>query len=377
MLHWLFLLPLFIPNVGFSETNEVSSRGPTYEAEAAILWEKSIESLKKSQFDIAVPALQRLVDRYPAYGGNGGYEGNLDSRLLLGQALLKRNRPKEALAPLKYYIEATSPTLPDAPSDQTSSDTGDTGNFQKNFQVIPLPYKTLIARVLLGQALLKIGRATEAYLLVLEIQNLWRGKVIPHNLSTEILLLNTQALFSLGKQKDAEIAISSARDSLKNVHSTVLHASVFLNDIEIQLKACSLLGNPANWTRSKENPRSTASTSTSTSEMEAQVLDQMNRRGTCLKQTLLNFRKIMDTLEENSAESAEKQIEAAYLKYRSQVLSSRFQIELRNQLLKNYKSSVLDAQELLTSWKQSLSPKMQPTLGKLTKQLQQTTKGIE
>lgn len=349
MWQWLLILLLISAQSSIAASPqtqlEASSRGPVSDEEARLLWKEGKEALGALKFQDAANSLQRLIHRYP------GYEGYRPAHFLLAQALMELGRAKEAIAPLKSFIESTPAIL--------SEDFTPEGHLDR--------FEGIQARIALGWSYLKVDLPNEARLLAIEIEALSKTAKFPNDLTTEMLLLKSQALLALHRHAEAQSVSDSAITSLTCDKNAPLRAKVYENQLQLKTLSCALLGAPESWTSVLKKSRRAA--------YDAQIRDQIKRRGTCLEEALLTYRKILEVESSLITQKADQTLKQAYAQYRRATLFEKFHVELRDLLYKEYKSSTAQAVDLLTSWKPSLSPKMVTSVENLSQDLQKTSKG--
>ena len=136
MWQWLLILSF---TLGSSSPLIASSTsdGPTSPSESEFLWKAGQDEALSGKFPDAAFHLARLVDRYP------GHSAYLKAHFLLGRALVELGRPKEAVKPLKYYI----------------NDSGKSSG-------------AIEGRIWLGRAYLDDRNFHEAFLIAKEVENL-------------------------------------------------------------------------------------------------------------------------------------------------------------------------------------------------------------
>ena len=335
MWQWLLISLLVVTTHSFAGVPP-SSRGPTSDEEAALLWKDGQKAYDLSNYSEAIQNLQRLVDRYP------GKPGYLQAHYLLGHSLVKSGDTKHAIEPLRYFIAASSP------ADESWS-----------------------ARLLLAQAYLDTGKFQEAKLTALEIQNRINQKNLPAispDFVIEAVLVRSAALFGLKHFAEAAQLSQSAEGLLTPQSSAALTGKTLLHGLKMKTFQCSQLGS--------KGPLS-----------EAQLRNQFDRRGSCLLEALLIFQRIAKAEDTLSLDTAEKELGLAFQTYRHACLSPpqasgvvrtpkqalQFRAELGNSLFQDFKKVANRSQELLTSWKSSSSPIVQGSIQRLSMNLEHWT----
>ncbi len=210
--------------------------GPASDEEARILWVDGKKAMDEGRYDQAIVPLERLVARYP------GYPGFIESRLLLGKALLQQGRPKDAQPYLKDYIQ-----------DQGTS------------------AEAIRARLLLIRTRLALGEYNEALLGAIEVSRWVNNKP---ELLAETLLLKARAQIGLKQDMRAESTLDSAKKTLTDQMPASLRTEAFAAGLKLKLLACAKFPSAG--------PLD-----------ESQIRDQLDRRGTCLLQSLLIHRQAL------------------------------------------------------------------------------------
>jgi tetratricopeptide (TPR) repeat protein len=299
-----------------------TSQGPTSDQEAETLWKESQVALRESRLQDAVAYLERYVDRYP------GKPGYLDAQLLLGQVQLELGHAEEALKPLKYFIHASH-----NPNDVAK------------------------ARIALGNSYLKLGKFHEAHLTSIEIERTRNSKKLNSDVYLESRLLAAQALLGLKQNSKAIDILNSAEKQLTERHSAKIKAQTYGLQLTVKIKTCEKFPS--------KGPLD-----------ELQTRDQLNRRGICLLEGLLQFHKILKTEDLRAAGTAALQLKNTYdsyfqsclhppvplqLPHRKRTLKEQkqYQAELANLLVQDCQKKSQDASELLNTWKPQLATSMQ------------------
>jgi hypothetical protein len=245
-------LPAFIPSTDAAET----SVGPTSDAEAALLWRDGQAAFKTEDYVQAIVLLQRLVDRYP------GAQGYLEAHRYLGRAYLFTNQADKSVAPLKYYIAATS--------DRALS---------------------LRARIWLGEAYLALKKPHEAYLAALEIE---KSKTAGAVLFSESQILKARALVDTNEDDRAQKTLDAVKNQVVVQSDPELKVQTEQVMLELKIRECSLLPDL------KKTPKME----------ELDTRDTYSRRALCLQEAVLLFKdavlsgvKAKDTLTMDHSQS--------------------------------------------------------------------------
>lgn len=246
-----------------------SESGPASPQEAELLLKSGKDAAEKGRHPSAASFFQRFVDRYPAH------PEYTDTLKRLGEARLASSQPQAALEPLKGFVEARG--------------TAESG---------------LEGRLLLGRAYLSTGKLSEALLVSTELLNILipGGKkeksAIPAALHAGALLLKAEALLAKKKHSRAKDALSSAEVVLKTAkaNSAELLGQARWIDLELKLHAC------ARYPSAKRL-------------QEDQALDQVERRGLCLQEALVQYRSALEPGAEPWVRQSTAAIERAYRSY--------------------------------------------------------------
>jgi len=311
-----------------------SSAGPAYPEEARILWEDGQKAHQEGRHQDAVNALQRLVDRYP------GYEGYLNAHLMLAKSRLELGTPKLAIAPLRYFIGASAVTN-----------------------------DSLQARLWLGRAYLETRQFHEAYLTSLEIQNQKnRDARVPGDMLSEALLIKGWALLGLGRVERATKTLDAAKASLTASSSPSVRGETPRLELELKLRGCRKLP-------------------TSKILDEAQIHNQLDRRGTCLLEALLLFHKIIEAGDPKAAKLGEDQLRTGFRSFadlcakppmppaiapknRTAKQLKQYRAELAYALQQECQKKYASALDLLTGWKESAPAPTSEALNQLSLEIQ-------
>lgn len=246
---WLLLLPLaLIFNTGeigsqawaapISSVQKVdTSIGPTSSSEAKILWSNAQDFYGKGRYKDAVYPLKRLLDRYPGYPDAASYR---EARLQLGRSYLESGQAEEAVPQLRGYLEGSG--------ERKNSDAG---------------------RLYLGDAYLRLKRFNEAYLLSLELENHSSSEI-----QIQALLLRARAQIGLGQDARALSASGSARKMSERLKKPAFVSEAIRLQLELKTRDCARHPGPG--------PLE-----------ESQVLAQLDYRGICLNEALVQLNDII------------------------------------------------------------------------------------
>ncbi len=238
-----------------------SATGPTSSAEAEILLRDGRAEYKAGRFEEATHLLKRYVDRYPS---SPSFH---EAQLMLGRSLLVQGKLRESIAPLQAYISAHEGSL-----------------------------QAQEVRLDIGHAQLGLKLFNEAYLSSIELLSAKQSDALPPKIEVSALLLRAQALLGLGRDDRALQAIENAQKKMGPINpdtplaqaapsaSTAPTASgVPTPSVPApQPDPFGALRMETEWTALRLKSRTCARLPSSGSLTEAQVLDQLSRRGDCL-----------------------------------------------------------------------------------------------
>jgi len=316
-----------------------TSSGQNTEEEAQVLWNSGKAALSESRFQDAVNALQRYVDRYP------GTPDYLRAHFYLGKALIEQNSNSKAVAVLTNFITSCQN-----------------------------PVESAEGRLLLANAYLNLEKYQQAYLITLEIDQIEKKTSLPSDTLLEALYIKSRSLLNLNYLDRATQVLASADKQLSDKNSPMVKGQVFDLKLKLKISECAQLP-------SKDRLD------------EGQLRDQLDRRGTCVLESLLIFHKILKSNDLRSAASAATQVNEAFDQYSKSCSSSysapavspiskqsssrrtaqemrRYHAELSDQLKQDCKKNWNTGLQLLNSWKADLPNSM---LGSLL----QTSKSLE
>ena len=320
ILYSALLLFLFVLAPGLCWSSVDTSTGPAPVQDAAVLLEEGQRLLEAGKYNEAIYPLKRLVDRHP---GSPDY---LNAHLLLGEAFLKNNQPAQAVEPLRFY----SSTLLRKPDAEVSA--------------------VNRARSSLGRAYLALRKYKEAFLVAKEIEkSLGTSEPAGDPDLLNALLIKTHALYEQGKDKKAETSLAAAAKLLSANPPAALAGETHFLQQQLKLRSCSLLPSRGKLT-------------------EDQVRAQLSRKGLCLQEALLAFRKVASTGAAGWAEKAKTEILGAFQAYsrncaappeppvtrtkgrRSPQQLKQYLLELKHVLKADCQEKMQQASSLLSEW---------------------------
>ncbi len=315
MWQWQFIISIALTlNAPSSLASSPTTATSNTAEEAALLWKNGKEAFDKKAFFEAAQSFQKIVDHYPAHFNY------LDSQLLLGKSYIELKKPDSAIIVLKNYIRSSSLTK------QSDS--------------------YIQAKLWLGTAYIHKHLFNEAYLAALELEKF----KLPPNFEIPRLLLKAQSL--MGKEQDpyAERTLDSAKNLLYSEGTNSAHQAPYATvNLLLKLKHCSKFPSPGKLD-------------------ESQMIDQLNRRGTCLLEAVLIYKEILNSQSEFHIEQAQGLIQNSFsdylkkcnLPYNEHVLPQgkrtkpeleKHVTELSLKLKEDYSKKQTNALDLLVSWK--------------------------
>lgn len=315
MSRWLLAIILLLSLHNPDSIAADSNASQPIESSARTLWDQGRSAYFASHYQEALVHLKELIDFYPAQ------EGYLQAHLLLGQSYLKLKNPAAAIEPLKYYINATSQSP-----------------------------KSILARIALAQAYLNLRKFSEAELISYEIQQMEAKYTLKSDEKIEALLIQARAFIGFHQENKAAERIQDIKKQLTETNSSSIQGQTFALELKLKALKCSQLPSQ----RTLE---------------EGQVIDQMNRRGTCLLEALLPLQKVLTIGELESIQFSVDEIEKAFESYfqtcaypplppltpkRTEKQLTRYRQELSDHLMKNCKKVPQEALELILAWKSEL-----------------------
>lgn len=308
--------------------------GPTSAQEAKILWQDGKSAYDHGMDEDAIPKLERFVARYP------GYPAYLEARHVLAQAYLRQREPAKAKTELKAFIQAQ----------------GKSG-------------AAVIARNELARADLELKLYSEALLTANETIKITTASGARTRLA-EALTLRARAQLGLNQDKRATDSLVSAIQALPTPAPAQLSGEARELKLELKLRHCDKFP-------SDEKLE------------EAQVRDQLGRRGSCLLDSLILFKNVLATEDASSCEDSQGRISQAYASYwekcvhppgppairpkdrDARQLKTYFR-ELAVVLEEDCRQKIHQGQELIQSWRSggSAGPRMEDALKKASAELE-------
>lgn len=323
-----------------------SSLGPVSEAESAILWKDSQTYYARENCQDALSRLKRLVDRYPGYPTATDYR---KARFELGHCYYELNRDKEAIQTLKTYLEGA----------------GDHPDAER-------------ARELMGLAQLRSKQLREAYLTSTELE-----KSETLETQAKALLLRAHVWIARNNNEKAKASNVSALALADQTHSNPLLAQARLTEFEISTRECAL---PAFLKAAGKKTKK----ATKELKEESKVRTEIEARGTCLDEALVNFRTILTPEHSPSADRAVSLAAKAFEDYRHACQNppnpphltpkdrtaaqlKSYKAELADELTQIYEGHRKAALQMISNWKHETPPPsdfVQRRLQKLEESLQ-------
>ncbi len=316
-----------------------SSVGPTSDEEAKILWMEGTHAFQHQKMKEASYLLQRYVDRYP------GYPHFIEAHLFLGQAYFELEKYEDAIRHLKGFIAAHPSSL---------------------------GKKVIEAKLRLGKTYVAAHKYEEALILSTELDRLPRKASLSATELYESLLNKSNALLGLKHPDRATLVLDSIWDSIegKADPSSSKNLSTQANLLRLKLKNINCSRLPSS------GPLD-----------ESQLRNQLERRGLCLLEALLNYRKILQNDDPKASIIATELIENGFDEYarvcaapapishlvkgqRTQTEIRNYQNELRDLLTEDCKTKRKEALDLLNSWKGSLSQEASYSLAQAAEHLE-------
>jgi tetratricopeptide (TPR) repeat protein len=295
-----------------------TSLGPATPADAAILWKDSQSYYEGGQCEDALPRLKRLIDRHPGSPTAVEYR---KARFELGHCLFELGRNKEAVQALRTYLEGTG--------DHPEADR---------------------AREMLGIAQLRLKRLHEAYLTADELK-----KSPSIESQSRALMLRTRVWIARKKLDQAKPSLVSALNLAEQTGSNPLIGETRVLALDLAIRECVAAASPK---RLKE---------------ESLVRTEMEERGTCLAQSLVEFRKALQSESAPSSEAALTLATQAYRDYhqacenppspprmkpkdRSATELKKYRSELADSLIGIFEKNRKTALRMISNWKQESPP---------------------
>jgi tetratricopeptide (TPR) repeat protein len=319
MLPWKSLIKsfsifLFICSLNVHSATPVVNK-PADPKEAQILWQEGKSAFDKKNYKDAEQYLRKLVDQFPAHSNY------LDSLMILGKTYLEQNQSDQAMVVLKDYSRSVSLK----------------GTSDSFFQ----------AKLWLGDAYLQKKSYNEAYLLAVELE---KHKLAPV-FEIQRLLLKASSL--MGKQQDAYSSrvLDAAQKLLTKMGpNNGLEGPVSSVQLTLKLKNCRKFPSSGNLE-------------------EEQIIDQLNRRGTCLLEALLLYKQILNSQSNPHIVNSTQTISSAYKDYlkscenpydatikpkgkRSNLENQKHVSELSVKLKDDFGRKLTHSLDLLVGWKE-------------------------
>jgi hypothetical protein len=297
-----------------------TSRGPVSEEEGNILWQDGQSDAAAGLCADAVPLLERLVDRYPAH------PGYVKAHLLLGECLIKLDDARAAVAPLRYFTSGSA-------SESTP----------ESHELIQR------GRVALGRAYLALSRGNEADLVASEIAKHANPGTPPEHSAVEGLLIRTGALILLGQDERAQETLDSVSPQIKPAE-TDFAAEAAWAKMKLVTRRCSKLLAKGGLD-------------------EAQVRNQLSRRGDCMLEATVAARDALMTGQTLWAKRVEQQAIEALGSFedvcrkppsppkkskRTQTELKKYRAELSDIMARDCAHAVQGAITMLDGWKKQM-----------------------
>lgn len=311
----LLLLPALFVFAAASALALDSVTGPRSEQEAALLLKNGKQALGSGQNEKAAGLLQRFIDRYPAH------PEFTETLRLLGEARLKSSQPEKAIRPLRDFVEARDNTL-----------------------------EGLKAKLTLGRAYLESEKLSEALLITTELLNRHAKKPLAPTLHAATLLLKSEILFEKKKDSRSDDALASANSVLARLKNQTAASET------------TALKGQAHWIALKLKLRTCSKYPSAKRLSEDQAIDQLERRGVCLKEALIDYQGALEAGTEPWVEQSTQAIQEAYAAHDGICRNPPAPLSSRSSLqLKRYK------QELAQKTSQGCRSKYRETLDILKK----------
>lgn len=347
MWQWLLLLALSLsPIFSHPSLGAPTYVGPASDKEAVILWHEGQMSLGASRYQDAVNALQRYVDRYP---GQAHY---LKAHLLLGQAYLELGMTQKAIPLLESCVTASK---------------------------VPLELG-LHCRIELAKSYIRLKKFHEAILLITR-QTAQQALSIESSLpwiSHQLALLQVQALLGLDQEGNALKVWDSKLKRLPMNTPLQITSQASLLHLQLKIKECDHLPSTKPFLVPLHLP---------VPLNEAQVQNQLERKGTCLLETLLPFQKLLTERDLKTANQGADELSLTFQNYlqlctsppasliqvsneMSTVQRQKYLAELTDSLIERCRMKTEEALRQLTSWTSTLPASMKTPLTRVTHALE-------
>jgi len=331
---WIkFYLILILFSVNTSKAKVAPAVGPSTMEESTLLFQNAQSAYRLHQFKEVIRLLSRFIQRYP------GTPGYLSAHLMLGRSYIHSQQPRNALAPLKYFIHASGWTE-----------------------------DSLKARLNISRAYYLTGQYQKAMLSAIEVMEpgTRHPVIIPRDIFNSGLLQKSWAHIGLKQHRRAKQTLDSffakfpGRNPLKP-----RHLATQARRLEIELKAieCSQL-------------------TTGKILEEAEVRNRMKARGTCFLETLVPLQSGFKAGDPYWAKQARLAVAKSYLDFiqacnhppkppgkRTPIQLKRYKQELVQVLAHDCREYRTKALGMLNDWKNSLPESMVPQLALLIKDL--------
>lgn len=235
VLAYALCIPFFWVNDSSAGVIESTQVGPSFSKEAQILWQKGKSAFGAGNYAAAAENFKRYLHRYPST------QHYSEAFLLLGISYLRDQKFKEAISPLKSYVE------------------------KRGFD-----QEGLRARISLGNAQVKVKKYHEALLTAAEIIGTSYQKTIPFTIYLSALLLKSKAYIGLDQDFKSKRNLGAFEKQIRskpNLNLSTLKSEASFLEIWLKTRECSRLAS-----------------SPTLAEQETRSL--LNKRGTCLLETL-------------------------------------------------------------------------------------------
>jgi tetratricopeptide (TPR) repeat protein len=251
-----------------------TSSGPATPAGAAVLLSEARQDYEHGLYEESIAPIERLLNRYPGYPDAKTYR---ELRAWLGHCLLVARKPEQAITPLETYIEGAGP------SDQN--------------QARGPGMLRVWGRIWLIEAYLQLEKYREALIAAQELLSDADHRATPE-FEARSLLLAARALIALNRENDAQQRVDAAsRAALLSGEPKVLGEQRLLQ-LELKLYRCSL------WPSAKRLN-------------EAETIDQLDRRGTCLEEAIIDFERLASAKSEEHLSLGQETLNLGYRRYLS------------------------------------------------------------
>jgi tetratricopeptide (TPR) repeat protein len=314
-----------------------TSSGPASQADAPVLMEQARQAYEHGMYSDAIAPLERLLNRYPGYPDATTYR---ILRAWLGHSFLAIKMPEKAITPLETYIEGAGA------SDQMRGQT----------------HIKLWARIWIIESYLQLEKYREALIASDELKNDPDHTITPE-LEARSLLLKARTLIALDREPEAAPLVNAALGPATLCGEPKALGEARLLGLELKIHDCSRLASA----RTLE---------------EAEAIDQLERRGTCLAEAVVLFEKLADSKSEDHADLGRVTLGLAYKNYihscqnppapqgksRTSAQQKRtYLVELAAKVVPACRAQAGTASLLLQKWKKDkrLSPSMETTVNSL------------